>query len=113
MSKYIDKAKEINTCLQTLIDAFEIRKGSNGWPDEHIASSEVREQYPDILLDVQYLFFCDSPQSPFYARAMNLNERMFEVSKDVHKAFCYSDFIGLKELLSKYLEYRAFLEAEG
>lgn len=112
MSKYIDRAKEINTRLQTLIDAFEIRKGSNGWPDDYIASSKIKEQYPDILLDVQNLFFCDSPQSPLYARAMNLNERVFEVSKDIHKSFFYSDFIGLKELLSKYFEYRAFLEAE-
>ena len=112
MSKYKSKASELLGRVQSLIDSFVIEKVTNGWPDDYVASKTITEQYPDILLDVQSLFFCDAPESPFYNRAMKLNERLDDVQSRVGVYFRYTDFIGLQELLSKYLEYREFLEAD-
>ena len=110
MSKYTSKATELLNRVQSYIDSFEIRKRTDGWSDDHIVSPTILKQYPGILLDIQSLFFCDSAQSPFYNRAMKLNERLDYVKAHFDVDFQYSDFIELKDLLSKYLEYREFLE---
>ncbi len=42
---------------------------------------------------------------------MKLNDRVDLVQSRCGDQFNYSDFTNIKELLSKYLEYREFLEA--
>ncbi|MBJ2189110.1 MAG: hypothetical protein JFR41_10860 [Muribaculaceae bacterium] len=111
MSKYESKAKEILARVQTLTEAFEIRKGNSGWPDYYVAPKDITGQFSDIVLDVQMLFFSDSPQLPLYFQAMKLNDRVDLVQSRCGDQFNYSDFTNIKELLSKYLEYREFLEA--
>lgn len=112
MSKYELKANDLLARLQALINKFEIHKGQDGWPDYYVASSEITDQYPDILIDVQTLFFCDSPSHPLYVQVMKLNERKDKVLSRYSDEFSYSDFVTLKNILLKYLEYRAFLEAK-
>lgn len=59
MSKFDKRAKELLDRAQSLMDAFELRKGTSGWPDYYEASREIKLQYPDLLIDVQTLLFCD------------------------------------------------------
>lgn len=113
MSKYQRKANEILGRIQALVDAFEIRKGENGWPDDYEAPYEVLEQFPEIVLDIQTLLFCDSPQHPLYVQAMKLNDRVDIVMSSYGDRFSYSDFEKVKELVSKYIQYLSFLEEEG
>ncbi len=107
MSKYEKKANELLARVQSLIGAFEIRKGTSGWPDYFDAPDEIVSQYPDVLLDVQMLLFSESPQMPLYSKVMKLGERLGE-----RTGGNYCEFISLRDILSKYLEYRTFLEAE-
>lgn len=111
MSKYISKAEEISRRIQSILDAFQVRKGQDGWPDEYTAPAAITDQYPDVLFDVQNLIFCDSPQHPLLARSLELNERRRSVMESVVKEFRYEDFVTLKGLISKYIQYRNFLEA--
>ncbi len=112
MSKYELKANDLLARLQELINKFEIHKRPDGWSDYYAASSEITDQYPDILIDVQTLLFCDSPHHPLYVQAMKLNERKDKVLSRYGDRFSYLDFVTLKNILLKYLEYRAFLEAK-
>lgn len=110
MSKYESKANELLNKVQSLLDAFKVRS-SNSLGDDYFASVEITNQYPDLLLDIQTLLFCDSPQNPLYIASMKLNDRRDKVLKTFDR-FQHFDFVELKKLLSKYIEYRQFLEAE-
>lgn len=112
MSKFEKRAKELLSKVQSLMDAFELRKGSCGWPDYYEASSEIKGQYPELLIDLQTLLFCDSPEHPLYIQAKELKDPKTIAFNSFATNFSYSDFETLKNILSKYLEYRAFLEAE-
>lgn len=112
MSKFTKRANELLTRIQSLIDAFEIRKGTSGWPDYYEAKSEIKSQYPDVLTDVQLLLFSDSPEHPLYIQAIKLNDSRNTVMNRYADNFTYSDFIGLRDILLKYIEYRSFLEEE-
>lgn len=112
MSKFEKRAKELLTKVQSLMDAFELRKGSCGWPDHYEASSEITGQYPELLIDLQTLLFCDSPEHPLYIQAKELKDPKAIAFNSFASNFRYSDFEALKKILLKYLEYRTFLEAE-
>ena len=109
MDKFKTKACELNNRIKTILDSFEIRKRADGWPNDYFAPDEVTTQFPDLALDVQLLFFSDSPENPLYISAIKLNERIEEVTKRYGDRFGYHDFIYLQGLLSKYSEYRDFL----
>lgn len=111
MSKYISRANELLDRVRSFIELFEVQKNNNGWGDDYFAPDKITYQYPEILLDVQTLFFCESPQFPLYVQSMGLNERKDLVLKRCGDRFSYSDFKNLEKLLLRYLEYRAFLEA--
>lgn len=108
MSKFEKKASELLARVQSLIEAFELCKGTSGWPDYYDAPSEILTQYPGLLLDVQTLIFIDSPEMPLYSKVHKLEERLGE-----RLGGSYSEFISLRDILSRYIEYRAFLEAEN
>lgn len=112
MDKYISKANELLDRVQSQLGLFETRKGNDGWEDEYFAPNAITFQYPEILLDIQTLFFCESPQHPLYIQAMNLNERKDRVLNQYGDKFSHSDFKILEKLLLRYIEYRAFLEAK-
>ena len=105
MTKYGRRANELLDRVQSLIDSFEVRKGTSGRAGHHDAQSDIESQYPDILTDVQILLFSDSPEHPLY------NERRGYVLSRAGGSFGYSDLIKLRSILSKYIEYRNFLEA--
>lgn len=110
MSKFVKKANELLARVESLMSSFELVKGSDGWPDDYKAKKEIWSQYPDILIDVQTLLFCDSHEHPLY-----LLTKKFEKEQEARydkNFFTYSDFETLKNILSKYLQYRAFLESE-
>ncbi|MBD5231908.1 MAG: hypothetical protein HDS66_07140 [Bacteroidales bacterium] len=107
MSKYINRANELLSNVQSKIDAFELKKGTSGWPDYYDAPNEIVTQYPELLLDVQTLFFADSPQLPLFEKVKKMSEQLGE-----RYGGSYSEFISLRDILSKYIEYRTFLEAE-
>lgn len=112
MSKFDKRAKELLDRVQSLMDAFELRKGTSGWPDYYEASREIKLQYPDLLIDVQTLLFCDSPEHPLYIQAKELQDPKKLATNRFLSSFSYSDFEALKDILLKYIEYRTFLEAE-
>lgn len=112
MSKFEKRAKELLSKVQSLMDAFELSKGSNGWPDHYVASSEIKSQYPELLIDVQTLLFCDSPEHPLYIQAKELKDPKTVILNGFASNFSYSDFETLKNILVRYIEYRAFLEAK-
>ena len=112
MSKYDSKANELLDRVRSLIGQFEVRKHDSVWGDDYYAPDEITSQYPEILLDVQTLLFCESPQFPLFIQAMSLNERRDRVMNRGGERFSYFDFKDLEKLLLKYLEYRAFLEAK-
>lgn len=112
MNKFRLKAQELLNRTQNLINTFEIRKGTNGWPDDYVASEEITEQYPDLLLDTQMLLFSDSPNNPLYIEAMKLNERKDLVISRYGDRFNHNDFIRLAKLLSKYIQHLDFLAIE-
>ena len=111
MTKYEKRANELLDRVQSLIDSFEVRKGTSGRAGHHDAQSDIESQYPDILTDVQILLFSDSPEHPLYIQSMKLNERRDYVLSRAGGSFGYSDLIKLRSILSKYIEYRNFLEA--
>lgn len=110
--KFRLKAQELLDRTQSLINAFEIRKGTSGWPDDYVASEEITEQYPDLLLDIQMLLFSESSSSPLYVEAMKLNERKDLVLHRYGDSFNYNDFVRLAKLLSKYIQHLDFLAAK-
>lgn len=110
MDKFSKRANELLDRVKSLKDSFESREYSDGWGVDYNAPEEVTSQYPDLLLDVQILFFSDSPQLPLYVKSMALNEKI--ENRGFSNPFRYSDFAGLENLLSKYLQYRSFLEAK-
>lgn len=112
MSKFEKRAKELLAKVQSLMDAFELHKGTCGWPDYYEASSEIKGQYPELLIDLQTLLFCDSPEHPLYIQVKELKDPKTLALNKFANNFSYSDFEALKNILSKYIEYRAFLEAE-
>lgn len=112
MSKFEKRAKELLSKVQSLMDAFELRKGTCGWPDYYEASSEIKNQYPELLIDLQTLLFCDSPDHPLYIQAKELKDPKTIALNGFAGNFSYSDFEALRSILLKYIEYRAFLEAE-
>lgn len=113
MSKFESKAKELLLRVDNLINSFEICEGRNGGT-YYYAPDNILNQYHDLLLDVQTLFFSDSPLNPLYVRAMELNERRDDVVKrsGSEKRLDISDFNKIQKLLSRYIEYRHFLQAE-
>ena len=102
MSKYITRANELLEQAQALSEVT-VKFGQ---------AAELNRTYIDLLLDIQTLFFCESPQFPLYIQSMKLNERCDIVSRRPGDYFNESDFQKLKKYLTKYLEYREFLEAE-
>ena len=112
MSKFDKRAKELLAKVESLMDSFELHKGTSGWPDYHDASSEIKGQYPELLIDTQTLLFCDSPEHPLYIQAKALKDPKTIAPSCLAYNFSYSDFEALKSILSKYIEYRAFLDAE-
>ena len=112
MSKYISKAEEIRKRVQDILDAFELYKGTPGWPDFYDTEPEIKSQYIDILTDIQILLFCDSAKHPLYIQAMNLKSQKDLEYSTYNANFKYADFEKLKNILSKYIQYREFLEAE-
>lgn len=96
------------TRVQSLIDEIE----QHGQPDRYLVPVKISEQFPDIAIDVQTLFFCDSPMHPLYAAAMRFNHKLEMAKRDCRKTFNHSDFIELKSLLTKYLESQALLEVK-
>lgn len=103
MSKYIDRANELLYKIQSIIGSFLRNEDTSCWAYEYIAGEEVTSQYPEVLLDVKLLLFSDSPKHPLYAMILEFKE---------YEQGTYYDFTSLRDLLSKYLEYRTFLEAE-
>lgn len=115
MSKYTTKANELLARTQSLLRSFELTRRAIicGDSDEYYAPREILKQYPGLLLDVQTLFFSDSPQNPLYVKAMSLNKRMEMVLNDPgNRHFEYSDFKAIETLLLRYGQYRNFFEAE-
>ncbi len=112
MSKFVSKGNELLDRVRSQLGLFEGREYDSVWGNDYFAPDEVTNQFPDTLLDVQTLFFCDSPQLPLYYQAIKLNERVDWVLNQGGERFSYNDFKNLEKLLLKYLEYRAFLEAK-
>ncbi len=104
MSKYINRANELLDKVKAIIDSFVRNEDTSFWASEYIAEKEVTSQYLDILTDVKLLFFSDSPKHPLYTKILEFKES---------EQGSYYDFTSLRDILSKYLEYRTFLEAEG
>ena len=100
MSKFVNKANELLARVESLMSSFELVKGSDGWPDDYKAKKEIWSQYPDILIDVQTLLFCDSPEHPLY-----LLTKKFEKEQETRydkNFFTYSDFEKLKPKIRNY-----------
>ena len=115
MSKYTTKANELLARTRSLLDSFELVYESKtpGVSNEYYAPREILEQYPELLLDVQTLFFSGSPQNPLYVKAMSLNKRVEMVLNDPgNRHFGYSDFKATETLLLRYSQYRHFFEAQ-
>lgn len=110
MSKFVKKANELLARVESLMESLELKEGTSGSTSRFDAKREIWVQYPDILIDVQTLLFCDSPEHPLY-----LLTKKFEKEQEARydkNFFTYSDFEKLKEILLKYRQYRAFLESE-
>ncbi len=103
MSKYIDKANELYDKVQSILDSFKLNEDKSVWASKYVAEKEITSQYPDILTDIKLLFFADSPKLPLYIKILEFDER---------EHGSHTDFSNLRDILSKYLEYRTFLEAE-
>lgn len=74
MSKFESKAKELLLRVDNLINSFEICEGRNGGT-YYYAPDNILNQYHDLLLDVQTLFFSDSPLNPLYVRAKTTSRK--------------------------------------
>lgn len=103
MSKYINRTNELLDKVKSILDTFVRNEDTSFWASEYIAEKEVTSQYIELLTDVKLLLFSDSPQHPLYIKTLELRE---------YEQGSYYDFINLRDILSKYLEYRTFLEAE-
>lgn len=99
MDKFLSRAEDLLIYTDSLLEDFS-------------ASLELNRAYTDLLLDIQLLFFADSPQNPLYIQSIALNKRKDTVLERYCDYFSKNDFETLRKLISKYLQYRSFLQEE-
>lgn len=109
MDKYESKARRILARIDTQLGSFKLIKGSDEWGDSYRPYWGDEQEYRDILLDMQMLFYEYDPQMPLYAESLALNKRVRLVEDRLGEyGFGHSHFAKLKYLIKKYLQVLAF-----
>ena len=112
MSKYLNRANELLSRVQSLKGKYEKKEKSTelNLEPEYSAPAEVGNQFPELLLDTLNLLHADSPELPLFIQANRMSNRIDPIYTELYSKYTRKDFDNLEKVLLKYIEYRVFLE---
>lgn len=108
MTKYLQKALEIRKRLSPIVDSVKEREQMRVLG----LSSEQQQSYSELALEVQMLFFSDSPNHPLYLK-LREDEEENKRKSIIDSLPCARHYYRLLKYLDLYIQYRSFVDLDS